>query len=576
MDSQISRRPRYRGRLVTAMYDLKIDGTLFLNMVSLGAATLEEHRTEINDLNVFPIPDGDTGDNMCMTMEAGIAHVSGRDSLSVAEAASLVSDGMLLGARGNSGVILSRIFAGIAKGLKEHDTADVLSLARAFRIGSDEAYLAVPSPVDGTILSVYRDATAYALSRVTEETTLAEYMNDLLTELRESLSRTPDLLDVLREAGVVDSGGAGFVYISEGMKRAVDGESAAPSTSASTPRGEKIAPDLDAFGEDSVLEFGYCTEFLLRLQRAKTDIASFDVSFLIKQLEDLGGESIVAFAEGSIVKVHVHTPKPGDVLDLCQRYGEFLTLKIENMSLQHNSRLDKAPAAPVTKVPAVKKARARYGIVAVASGEGIKKIFSDLGCDVVIDGGRLMNPSAGEFVKAFEEINADVVFVFPNNSNVFLTATQAASLCDGCRAVILPTKTVGEGYAAVSMIDLSDSDPDAIEAEMKRVIAGVRTGTVSRASKDVVRDGVSIVAGDYIGFSDGVVLTDEKERDDAALALCDGMEAGRYDIMLVIAGEDAADAGEKLADTLSKKYPNTEVIPVYGGQPIYDYLIVLQ
>ena len=549
------------------MYNVIVDGEMFVNMISLGAATLEEHRTEINDLNVFPIPDGDTGDNMCMTMEAGIAHVSGKDTLSIGEAASLVSDGMLLGARGNSGVILSRIFAGIAKGLKEHDKADVSALARAFRIGADEAYLAVPVPVDGTILSVYRDATEYALSRVSEKTTLAEYMNDLLTELRSSLSRTPDLLEVLREAGVVDSGGAGFVYISEGMKKAIDGEIATPA--APTARRE-AGPDLDAFTENSVLEFGYCTEFLLRLQTAKVDIDSFDVKELVSLLEGIGGESIVAFREGTIVKVHVHTPHPGDVLDLCQRFGEFLTLKIENMSLQHNNKIGKEKAAP-------KKVRTKYAIVAVATGEGIKNTFAELGCDRVIDGGRLMNPSAEDFVRAFDEVNADTVFVFPNNSNVFLTATQAAKLYEGCRAVILPTKSVGEGYAAVSMIDLTGDDPDAIAKELEDVIAGVKTGTVSQASKDVTRDGVKIVSGDYIGFSGGVILTDEKTREDATAALCEEMVAGDYDIMLLITGEGVTeDDAESLRATLAGKYRNTEVITIAGGQPIYDLIIVLE
>ncbi|MBR4662023.1 MAG: hypothetical protein IKO92_04755, partial [Clostridia bacterium] len=400
-----------------------------------------------------------------------------------------------------------------------------------------------------------------------EETTLAEYMNDLLTELRSSLSRTPDLLDVLKEAGVVDSGGAGFVYISEGMKRAIDGEIASPSAPAAH---REAGPDLSAFTEDSVLEFGYCTEFLLRLQTSKVDIDSFDVKELVSLLEGIGGESIVAFREGSIVKVHVHTPRPGDVLDLCQRFGEFLTLKIENMSLQHNNRIEKEKAAP-------KKARSKYGIVAVAAGEGIKNTFSELGCDKVIDGGRLMNPSAEDFVRAFDEVNADTVFVFPNNSNVFLTATQAAKLYEGCRAVILPTKSVGEGYAAVSMIDLSGDDPDAIAAELDEVIAGVKTGTVSQASKDVTRDGVKIVAGDYIGFSGGVILTDEKTRYDAAAALCDGMGAGDFDIMLLITGEGVTEEdGESLRASFAAKYKNTEVITIAGGQPIYDLIIVLE
>ncbi len=548
------------------MYDCRIDGELFVNMISLGAATLEEHRVEVNDLNVFPIPDGDTGDNMCMTMEAGIAHVTGKTTLSIGEAASLISDGMLLGARGNSGVILSRIFAGIAKGLKESDTADVCSLARAFRAGSDEAYLAVPVPVDGTILSVYRDATEYALSRVTEETTLSEYMNDLLTELRESLSRTPDLLGVLREAGVVDSGGAGFVYISEGMKRAVDGESAVPAASLRKEAG----PDLSSFTEDSVLEFGYCTEFLLRLMRSKGDPAAFDIAVLIDRLEKAGGESIVAFRDSTIVKVHVHTPRPGEVLSIAQEYGEFLTLKIENMSLQHNNHIKE------TEKP-INKPRKKYAIVSVAAGEGVKNLFSELGCDAVIDGGRLMNPSAEDFVRALRDVNADTVFVFPNNSNVFLTATQAAGLYDGCRAVIFPTKSVGEGYAAVSMMDLTGDDPEAIADEVNEVIKTVKTGTVSLASRDVERDGVRIVSGHYIGFSDGIVLTDDADRTASAVTLSEKMGAADSDIMLLIAGEGVTpDEAEAVRAIAASRFPHTEVIVIDGGQPIYDYFIVLE
>ena len=399
------------------MNTTRLNGALYAQMISSGADHLSCYRKEVNDLNVFPIPDGDTGDNMLATVYSGADATEGQFDGALSDIADKGAHGMLLGARGNSGVILSRIFSGIKKGFADVREATLDDIARAMRLGVEEAYHAVPEPVEGTILTVFSDSVRFANARITADSSLESYFGDLVDEMQRALERTPDQLPVLREAGVVDSGGAGLLYIFEGMRRVLNGE----AVEKGEAHGAAPKADLNAFDENSELTFGYCTEFLLRLQRRKGDPESFDLNAFIEYLNSVGN-SVVAFREGSIVKVHVHTMRPGDILNRCQRYGEFLTLKVENMSLQHNETDLPTFAA---KVP---KARKKTGIVAVAAGEGLKELFRSLGADEVIDGGQSMNPSAADFLNAFERINADTVYVFPNNGNVLLTAEQARDL----------------------------------------------------------------------------------------------------------------------------------------------------
>ncbi len=536
------------------MNTTSVNGALLAAMIKNGAASLKNKVKEVNDLNVFPIPDGDTGDNMFLTIDAGVVALADEPA-SVGEAARLAANGMLLGARGNSGVILSRIFAGIARGLEGVDEADVRTFHKAMESGVKESYSAVSVPVEGTILTVYRDAVRYAGTCITGGTSMETYFEDLHYELCRSLERTPDLLDVLREAGVVDSGGAGFIYIAEGMAKALSGE----MTELAETSAARKNVDLNAFTEDSVLEFGYCTEFLLRLQRAKVDIDTFDVNPLIEWLGSVG-DSVVCFKEGSIVKVHVHTMKPGDVFNHVQQYGEFLTIKVENMTLQHNE-----VHGGESFKSRIEKPRKPFGIVSVAAGKGIKETFLNLGCDVVVDGGQSMNPSAEDMISAFEQINADVIFVFPNNSN------------KGSDVRVVPSKTIGEGYAAISMLDTEIGDTDAIIESLKEIIAGVVTGTVSKAVRDTEMGGVSVRKDDYIGFVGDTIYVDSPDRAEAALVLAEKMNAKRYDIMLVCCGEDvSSDESDKLQKELSKAYRRTEVVMIDGGQPIYDYIIILE
>ena len=423
------------------------------------------HHTLVRAVNRFRLHD-----------HSGASAVTGEGRL--CDEASKAASGMLMGARGNSGVILSRIFAGLAKGFDGKEEADAAALGEAFYAAVKEAYGAVATPVEGTILTVLKDAANYAGERVAAESTVETYSDDFTAELRRSLDRTPDLLDVLKEAGVVDSGGAGLVYIAEGMRDVLYGAGGSVSETASAPaRNAAKSVDVSSFTSDMELEFGYCTEFLLRLQSSKCDVGAFDVDAFAAKLNELG-ESVVCFRDDTIVKVHVHTMTPGEILDFGQRYGEFLTLKIENMMLQHheaNIRNRFTVSAP--------KPKKAYGIVAVASGDGIKQVFTSLGTDVVVDGGQSMNPSAKDFIEAFEEINASTILVYPNNGNVILTARQAAELYKDADVRVIPSRTVGEGYASLSMLDTTSGDTDSILENVDSIIAGVVTGMVSRASR---------------------------------------------------------------------------------------------
>ena len=548
-----------------------LSGVLFANMIKGGAKNLSNNRQIVNELNVFPIPDGDTGDNMSMTIDSGFAAVSGPlESVPLEEVSSSVAKGMLLGARGNSGVILSRIFAGIAKGFIGIKEADVASLGKAFTNGVDEAYGAVSVPVEGTILTVYKDAVEYANSKISDGISFEEYFDYFTQELRRSLDRTPTLLDVLREAGVVDSGGAGFVYIAEGMKMALDG-TAPDDASGAAERVNRSNIDLSSFNADSELKYGYCTEFLLQLLNSKTDPASFDVDALTAYLNGVG-DSVVAFLDGSVVKVHVHTLVPGDVLNHCQQFGEYLTIKIENMTLQHNQTIIRNRFENEAMKP-----HKKYAIVSVASGEGIKETFLSLGADAVVDGGQSMNPSAEDFLKAFEGLNADNILVFPNNSNIILTAEQAAELYQKAVVRVIPSKTIGEGYSAISMLDTSSDNIDTIVSEATDVISGVVTGLVSKAVRDTNKDGISVKQGDYLGFVGDTIYTDEPDRNSAAFALADALNAGEYDVAMLICGADAGeDESHELYSKLSETYKRTEFIMIDGGQPVYDYILVFE
>ncbi len=547
----------------------KIDGLMFAEMLRAGAAELRSNVTEINDLNVFPIPDGDTGSNMLLTIMGGVdALRDDNSSENISHISRSIADGMLLAARGNSGVILSQLFDGIAKGLEGADTASVSELTRAFRSGVRSAYEAVLKPTEGTILTVARCATENTENNNTDSATT--YMATYIDEAKKTLERTPEMLPVLKKAGVIDSGGAGFVCILEGMYKVLCGDDYDVTDLKYQDKHEAI--DLDKFTEDSVLTFGYCTEVLLRLQTAKTDVEGFDVKIITDYLQGIG-DSVVAFKTKSIVKIHVHTMTPDKVLAFCQQFGEFLTIKIENMSLQHNNTL---PEEEKKKIE-IPKEHKTYAIVSVCAGDGIKEMFIDRGVDVIVDGGQSMNPSAEDFINAFLDIDADHIFVLPNNGNVVLAAEQAAKMYTKSDIRVLASKTIGQGYAALSMFNPEESDVEQLTEDMCDAMSGVATAEVSHCIRNVEIDGIELHIGDFIGVTGKSLLAASADRLEAAARTVDELGMSSYDICLIIKGADAdMQEAEKLADVIGEKYRDKEVYVIDGMQDIYDYILILQ
>ncbi len=544
------------------MKTIELDSLTFSAMLRQGAVSLSKDKKVINDLNVFPIPDGDTGDNMLMTLKAGCNAV--KDNLgTLAELASAASSGMLLGARGNSGVILSRIFAGLAKGLQDVIVADTNTFAKAMDSAVAEAYEAVPVPVEGTIITVLRVGAAGADA----SQDLNHYFETLLEAMQVSLDHTPELLQVLKDAGVVDSGGAGLLSIFRGMNDALNGkiseEDIEPTTATPVPTVE-----LNKFDENSKLEFGYCTEFLLRLMRSKVDLDSFDENVIFDYLNKVG-ESVVAFREGSIVKVHVHTFTPGEILNYCQQFGEFLTLKIENMTLQHHQTVNQDNAS--FKLPPKP-----YGVVTVASGEGLINAFRELGADEVIEGGQTMNPSTQDFLDAFAKINAQHILVFPNNKNIKMAADQAAEMYDKADVHVMPSTTIGEGYYGIGYIDRDNPNAEEVIANVTELMQSVVTGMVSTAIRDAEGDQVTVHTGDFVGYSGKQLLSDSPDRETAAKDLIERLGADARDVMLVFYGKNVpAEEAERLITDLQPRYKNLEIMLNNGAQPVYDYIFVL-
>lgn len=537
-----------------------IDGVLLAKMFRKGAKNLKDHVSTINDLNVFPIPDGDTGDNMLMTSIGGVDKIDS-EPRSISDVSHSISDGMLLSARGNSGVILSQIFEGIAGELENVETAESDVLKKALQNGTKHAYSAVMEPTEGTMLTVMRCATEYISKKIYDSP--EELLEDFLGEAKRTLEKTPDMLPVLKKAGVVDSGGAGLVYIIEGMLKAFTEDDDGDDLSFHTAGGDI---DVSLFTEDSVLEFGYCTEVLLRLQRAKTDIEHFSIDTIRDYLNSIG-DSVVTFLNGSIVKMHVHTKTPDKVLAFSQQYGEFLKVKIENMSLQHNNVIAEETSSPVEK-----SGRRKNAVIAVASGEGIKNFFLERGAAGIVDGGQSMNPSTEAFLEAFGKVNADNIFVLPNNSNIILGAKMAQGMYKESHVYVVESRNIGEGYAALSMFT-DEGEAEDIYKELRDAMSGVQTAEISKS----IRDAEGVKKGEYIGFRGKEILASTIERDDAVEKTLQALDFSSFDIALLLYGKNVT---EEEAGDLEKKllsiYPDKEFYLVSGGQEVYDYIMILE
>ena len=556
-----------------------LNGKTFKSLVVSGAKCLRDNIEEVNNLNVLPVPDGDTGKNMCHTIEGGVASAKGVDSEKLSDICKPMSSGMLLGARGNSGVILSQIFRGICKGLQDKEEATALDLVRAYELGVKQAYGAVVTPVEGTILTVFREATEYTAEHIDFSSTINDFYHFHLQKAAQSLANTINLLPVLKEAGVIDSGGAGYVRIVEGMIKFLEGEevdlSFIEDSKSDTSVETAATVDFSAFGPDDELKFGYCTEFILRLQNSKVDIENFDIQKVIDILngDDIKGDSIVALCDDSVVKVHVHTKDPGKVLDHMRQFGEFLTIKIENMALQHNEQIGD------TELEAERlKEHKKYAVVAVATGDGIKQQFTEFGVDAIIDGGQSMNPSTEDFIKAFKSLDAENIIVFPNNKNITMAAKQAATLYKGSHVEVIGSTTIPQCYSALTMLDYSSDDLTIIVGNFKEAIDRVSSGEITTSIRNTTVNKVEIKKGDYIGILDGKLLVSNKEKLEALKSLISKVkDIDEKEVLIILCGKNVSEEEkESLQEMLSDSFPQLECGVMDGGQDVYDYLFSIE
>lgn len=572
-----------------------LDGDLFSQMVYLGADKLHSNVKIVDALNVFPVPDGDTGTNMNMTFATGTEELSKRQSPHIGESAAALAKGLLMGARGNSGVILSQLFRGFSKSVNGKAAITARQFADALKAGVDSAYQAVMKPVEGTILTVAREAADMAVQFARSTDNIVAVMEKTVEQAKLTLSRTPEYLPVLKEVGVVDSGGQGLVFIYEGFLQALRGEGTDETAEA---RHVSSIADLERLVEEQHnaqlhmktedITFGYCTEFMVWLtDSTEANKKAFSEPLFRTQLDRMG-DSLLVVSDHEIVKVHIHAENPGEVLNYAQQFGSLHKLKIENMREQHANILkeeEKKQEAARTAPPASMEQatpdaqavdkRLPFGLIAVAAGSGIAEIFKSLGVHVVVEGGQTMNPSTEDFVKAIEGLNAENVIILPNNSNIIMAAQQAAALVDIPVAVI-PAKSVPQGMTALVSFNGKES-LETNQETMTKAIGQVKTGLVTHSVRDTKMGDVKIREGDFIGIVDGTIVTARAELMDAAKELLGQMVEDETGIVSILLGEEVqAERGEELMQLLADAHPDVEAEVAYGGQPLYPFIFAVE
>ncbi len=541
-----------------------ISVALFKKMVMNGAINLKNNHKEIDELNVFPVPDGDTGTNMSMTVMSGVREMNACESSSIVEVAKFLSRGALMGARGNSGVILSQFFRGLYVGINKakSNTLSIEDFMVCLEGGKEIAYKAVMEPVEGTILTVIREATDNTKAKLSSINSINALLETYYQEALVSLANTPNLLPVLKEAGVVDSGAAGFCKIIDGMIMALYGKVLSLAEAEDTKPVENKSAASQA---DVEIKFGYCTEFIIELNKPQ----SFDEQDLKTPLSLLG-DSLVVVQDENIVKIHVHTNKPGKVLNIAQKYGEFITLKIENMRLQH-SQLQSGAAAEPVKAP-----RKQFALVSVCFGDGIVQTFKDLGVDYVIEGGQTMNPSTESFLDAINAVNAENVIIIPNNGNVIMAANQAASMAKDCNVQVIKAKTIAQGYASLMYFD-PEGTMEANYEQMSEAIANVTSGEITYSIRDTEINGVKINSGDFMGISNGNIVVSTEKKHDALVELLNGMIGAESQIITFFCGSDITKEEQGLLEGLVARInPDCDVEIIDGKQDIYSYIIAVE
>lgn len=551
-----------------------ITTSLFQEMVQAGATRLNKQAEYVNSLNVFPVPDGDTGTNMGMTIENGAKEVSDRSASTVGEAAGIFAKGLLMGARGNSGVITSQLFRGFSQSVKDKDELDGAALAAAFQSGVEVAYKAVMKPVEGTILTVSRGAAIGAKKKAESTNDAVEVMRAALEGAKTALAKTPDMLPVLKEVGVVDSGGQGLVFIYEGFLSALTGEYSASEDFVATPAN--MSEMINAEHHKSVaghvatedIKFGYCTEIMVALKQGPTYVKDFDYDEFRNYLNNLG-DSLLVVNDDEIVKVHVHTEDPGLVMQEGLKYGSLVKVKVDNMRNQHEAQVEKEErqAKPVEEK--------EYAIIAVAAGDGLADIFKAQGVDYIISGGQTMNPSTEDFVKAVEGLNARNIIILPNNKNILMAAQSAAEVIDQPAAVV-ETKTIPQGLTSLLAFDESKSIEENYE-RMSAALADVVSGSVTTAVRDTTIDGLEIHENDNLGMVDGKIVVSNPDMMETLEETFAHMLDEDSEIVTIYVGEEGSEeVANELAQSLAEKYKDVEVEIHQGGQPVYPYLFSVE
>nr|WP_285849472.1 DAK2 domain-containing protein [Niallia taxi] len=546
-------------------------------MVIQGANHLSSNANYVDALNVFPVPDGDTGTNMNLSMTSGAKEVQNNIQSHIGKVGLSLSKGLLMGARGNSGVILSQLFRGFSKSIEQKDSISAQEFANALQFGVETAYKAVMKPVEGTILTVAKDAAKKAVQSAENNTDITAVMADVVKEAKASLNRTPDLLPVLKEVGVVDSGGQGLVFVYEGFLSVLTGEALPETTQQTVTMNDLVNAEhhknVHGFMNTEDIEFGYCTEFMVRLEEDKLGGKPFSEEQFRQDLSQYG-DSLLVIADDEVVKIHIHSNKPGEVLTFGQNYGNLIKMKIENMREQHSSLIEGSKESFDAPMPAVEEQK-EYGIVTVSMGSGIADMFRSIGAHSVIEGGQTMNPSTEDIVNAVNKVNAKKVFILPNNKNIIMAAEQAAQVLDAEVAVI-PSKTVPQGMSALLAFNPSGD----LETNKKGMIAAlehVKTGQITYAVRDTSIDGLQIETGDFMGIADGKIVAKSKGKVQSAQELLGKMIDEDTEILTIIKGEEALEEElEAIVSFVEENYEDVEVEVHDGKQPLYSFIFSVE
>ncbi|HHF0967717.1 fatty acid kinase catalytic subunit FakA [Staphylococcus aureus] len=545
----------------------KINGKLFADMIIQGAQNLSNNADLVDSLNVYPVPDGDTGTNMNLTMTSGREEVENNLSKNIGELGKTFSKGLLMGARGNSGVILSQLFRGFCKNIESESEINLKLLAESFQAGVETAYKAVMKPVEGTILTVAKDAAQAAVEKANNTEDCIELMEYIIVKANESLENTPNLLAVLKEVGVVDSGGKGLLCVYEGFLKALKGEKVEAKV-AKIDKDEFVHDEHDFHGvintEDII--YGYCTEMMVRFGKNKK---AFDEQEFRQNMSQFG-DSLLVINDEEIVKVHVHTEYPGKVFNYGQQYGELIKLKVENMREQHREVIRKEQHTAKPKMETVETA-----IITISMGEGISEIFKSMGATHIISGGQTMNPSTEDIVKVIEQSKCKRAIILPNNKNILMASEQAASIVDA-EAVVIPTKSIPQGISALFQYDV-DATLEENKAQMADSVNNVKSGSLTYAVRDTKIDGVEIKKDAFMGLIEDKIVSSQSDQLTTVTELLNEMLAEDSEILTVIIGQDAEQAvTDNMINWIEEQYPDVEVEVHEGGQPIYQYFFSVE